>query len=113
MFDNDPFQRSKLYFTIIQLLRIASDWIRESMEDLKSLSEHTNHLAKLQSFRDSRSSLVTASSGKILEQNWKKVIAYQRSIGKPLLDRIERKTEGVKSLRDGVCFRWPSSSTLC
>jgi hypothetical protein len=45
---------------------------------------------------------VTVSVRTVLEQNWKNVISHQKSLAKPLLERIEKKTEEVKSLRDGV-----------
>jgi hypothetical protein len=106
MFDNSSFSRSELYFTTLQLLRISSEWIRGGMEDLESLAEASachyislsdgHHVKK--SYTDHTIHHVT----NVLLQNWKNVISHQKLLCKPLLDRIERKTEEVKSLRDGV-----------
>jgi hypothetical protein len=107
MFDNDPFATSELYFTILQLLRIASDWIGEGINDLESLAKISQWYFEF--FGTPRRSggsqdPVTLNVWKVLERNWKHVISYQKSLAKPLLERIGRKTEEVKSLRDGVCL---------
>jgi hypothetical protein len=106
MFDNNSFTRSELYFATLQLLRISSEWIRGSMEDLESLAQGTEiYLFEIQAYlrpeRDDHDP-TTANVARVLRQNWKNVLAHQKRLGKPLLDRIEKKTEEVKSLRDGV-----------
>jgi hypothetical protein len=107
MFDNDPFPRSELYFTILQRLRISADWISESLKDLESLAEASQIMCeegvtKSPDERRGRQDPVTVSVRTVLEQNWKNIISHQKSLAKPLLERIEKKTEEVKSLRDGV-----------
>jgi hypothetical protein len=107
MFDKDPFPTSELYFTILQLLRLASDWIRGSLEDLETLAESWDfyrYFTKLPAKRNGLQDPVTVNVTKVLKKNWKNVISHQKSLAKPLLDRIEKKTEEVKSLRDGVCL---------
>ncbi|KAN0102633.1 hypothetical protein V8E51_010946 [Hyaloscypha variabilis] len=106
MFDNDPFPRSDLYFTVLQLLRISADWISESLKDLESLAEASQIMCEIftksPDKRRGRQDPVTVSVRTVLEQNWKNVISHQKSLAKPLLERIEKKTEEVKSLRDGL-----------
>jgi hypothetical protein len=75
MFDNNSFSRSELYFTILQLLRISSEWIRGGMEDLESLVE-----ASL----------------------WYYELPYVGNRAKRSPDDPTTSTEEVKSLRDGV-----------
>jgi hypothetical protein len=106
MFDNNSFSRSELYFTILQLLRISSEWIRGGMEDLESLVEASLWYYELpyvgNRAKRSPDDPTTSNVSRVLQQNWKNVISHQKNLCKPLLDRIEKKTEEVKSLRDGV-----------
>jgi hypothetical protein len=89
MFDNS-FRKSELYFGILQLLRIASEWIHEAMEDLKSLEEDFN--------------ISTAQNApEAARSNWKTLVSYLGKIGKQLVERVQEITNGVKSLKDGVC----------
>ena len=109
MFDNNSFSRSELYFTTLQILRISSEWIRGGIEDLESLAgasvwRYRGLEAWGYGVKRSRPESTTANVSRVLEQNWENVISHQKSLGKPLLDRIEKKTEEVKSLRDGVCL---------
>lgn len=39
MYDNDKLQRSEVYFSLLQLLRIFSEWITSSRADLGKLVE--------------------------------------------------------------------------
>jgi hypothetical protein len=106
MFDNNSFSRSELYFTTLQLLRISSEWIRGGMEDLESVAEASvwdYNLPYGNRVKRSPDDPTTLNICRVLQQNWKNVISHQKGLGKPLLHRIEKKTEEVKSLRDGVC----------
>jgi hypothetical protein len=89
MFD-DSSQKSELYVTILRLLRIASRWIPEAMEDLKSLVEDFN--------------ISTAHfAPEATRSNWKTLVSNLDRIGKQLLERIEEQTDEVKCLREEVC----------
>jgi hypothetical protein len=97
MFDIE-FKRSKQYFTILQMLRIFHDWISFSIDSFK----HSVDYLLLPEYHEYEHNL-NASSRQMVRSNWEALLAYHEEIAKPLLDRIEKKTEEVKSLRDGVC----------
>lgn len=97
MFDTD-FKRSKLYFTLLQVLRIFGEYISPVSEDIKSLSSFFLDPANGLPFYDPR-----PDEESIIESNWKLVIQLQKDAEERLLRRILDKTEEVKSLRDGVC----------
>jgi hypothetical protein len=62
------------------LLDIAPRWIRETMEDFKSLEEDI--------------SLSTAQSApEAVHSNWRSLVSFLDRIGKHLLDHIEEQTD--------------------
>ena len=97
MFDLD-FKRSKVYFTLLQVLRIFGEYISTVSEDIKSLSSHFLDPDNGLTFYDPTSDEVG-----IIESNWKMVIQLQKNAEERLLTRLLSKTEEIKSLRDGVC----------
>lgn len=97
MFDLD-FNRSSLYFTLLQVLRIFGEYISTVSEDLKSLKSLFLDSANGLPFNDPRPDEMSD-----IESNWKLVTQLQEDAEKRLLSRILAKTEEVKSLRDGVC----------
>ncbi|OTA53959.1 hypothetical protein K449DRAFT_389502 [Hypoxylon sp. EC38] len=97
MFDNS-FELSKLYFSVLQLLRIITEWIEESITDLRDLRERYA-LRKRFLIQILKLGLDDISS---TEKNWDTVIATMELPANRLLDRINRKAEEVKSLRDGL-----------
>lgn len=99
MFDNS-FERSASYFTVLQISRKFSDTIRGSLDDLRAMRKKwddwkfdSNKAGGAHPFRESRP---------ILTSNWDTVVSYHNMLVEQLLSRIEKKTEEVKSLRDGV-----------
>jgi hypothetical protein len=98
MFDIE-FKRSKQYFTILQMLRIFHDWISMSIDSFK----HSVDFLLLPWSHGYEYNL-NASSRRMVRSNWEALLTCQEEIAKPLLDRIEKKTEEVKSLRDGVRY---------
>lgn len=90
MFD-DQLKRYRQYFTVLQILRISSDWIKTSMENFKSEVETTwyTHIYEIE-------------HDVILRSNGQALVSYKEEVGKRLLSRIEKKTEEVKSLSEGV-----------
>ncbi|KAI0885813.1 uncharacterized protein GGS22DRAFT_199974 [Annulohypoxylon maeteangense] len=95
MFDNS-FQLSRLYFNVHQLLRVINDWIEESVIDLKAIRQewlkNRNNLGFHLDKRELR----------MIEKNWDTVISDIDTRAKGLIDRVNRRTQDVKDLRDGL-----------
>jgi hypothetical protein len=101
MFD-DEFKRSELYFGALQLLRVSSDWIEETMEDLKS-----SHMSCIEGLETTRGFITNDcelrdEDIKLLDSAWQKLRNKKGDDYKTLLQRIKRKRKEVESLRDGV-----------
>lgn len=94
MFDKS-FQHAESHFQIMQLLRIATLWIQTTQKDLKSLRDGL--MAGLSNSLD-------YAQDEQLNRNWDKTFAALEAQSDKLFRRIDKKTEEVKSLRDGVCF---------
>ncbi|KAI0815974.1 hypothetical protein GGR55DRAFT_675583 [Xylaria sp. FL0064] len=96
MFDAD-FERSRLYFTLLQVLRIFGDYIRTVSDDLDSLSNiFLNPLYGLPF------EYPTPDELRDIKGNWEMVIRFQKDAEQRLLARLSYKTEEIKSLRDGL-----------
>jgi len=94
MFD-DSFQRSKVYFTVLETLRVSGDWIRDSLKSWDSLREQWSRDVKPERLF-SQPDLVA------VQENWAVVDRNIKACADILLTRVANKTEEVKSLRDGV-----------
>ncbi|KAF3058551.1 hypothetical protein GL218_05448 [Daldinia childiae] len=106
MFDS-TFERSRLYFTVLQALRIFSEWIQESGRELQQLKLDFD--GNIQSSGTRRSSISSSHGGespnsfmKEIDEAWEKVISIHGTSSKSLIDRIEKKEEEIKSFRDGL-----------
>jgi hypothetical protein len=99
MFD-ESFEISKDYFTVLQLLRIFAECIQQSMDDLRAMQ--SEFFSQYPTGNLSHCRHLSLAARRVLAQNWETVVDSQGEIGKRLLVRIDRKTEEVKSLRDGV-----------
>jgi hypothetical protein len=97
---DDSFEISENYFTILQILRIFAGYIQESMDHLRAMQ--SEFLSWHPTGSLSHSYRLSLAARRVLAQNWQTVVDLQSEIGKRLLARIDRKTEEVKSLRDGV-----------
>ncbi|KAJ8126151.1 hypothetical protein O1611_g7486 [Lasiodiplodia mahajangana] len=95
MFD-DNFERSKLYFTVLQILRIFGDRIRTVSSDLHMLDDLFLKRTDFPMRRMRQHEL------QAMRSNWELVRATQKKAERCLLDRILSKTEEMKSLRDGL-----------
>jgi len=111
MFD-DSFKRSASYFTVLQMLRIFSDTIHESTTDLEAMKVEWLKGDFPGSPPRSESSDFGKEVKRILSSNWDTVTSHQKRIARELIDRIERKTEEAKSLRDGVGFTAPFAISI-
>jgi hypothetical protein len=97
MFD-DHFERSELYFTILQILRVFGEYIRTLSLDLHYLDE----VFCPEGPSDFPLKDMRPDELRIMRENWEKVIKVHEKAEKRLLSRLSDKTEEVKSLRDGV-----------
>jgi hypothetical protein len=109
MIDGNDLQLSKFYFTVLQLLRTAAEWIRESMEDLRRTVDDMERLYLVQTVDQGATFLPEGSDREVrdaavamFKQNWESVLAEQNRLGSALLTRIATKQVETKSLRDGV-----------
>ncbi|KAE9372640.1 hypothetical protein N431DRAFT_244483 [Stipitochalara longipes BDJ] len=95
MFDLD-FDRSRLYFTVLQVLRIFGECIRAVSADLSPFDRLFSPSTSSSYWDVSTDELLAYSS------NWKSVTKHQKDTEERLLRRLLDKTEEVKSLRDGL-----------
>ncbi|KAI1119853.1 hypothetical protein F5Y10DRAFT_273656 [Nemania abortiva] len=96
MFDKTEFERSKLYVTILQILRIFGECIRTVSDDLCLLDDVF--------LRDPYFPMdnMRPHEIQIMRSNWELVKEFQKNAEEIILGRILQKTEEVKSLRDGL-----------
>lgn len=95
MFDN-AFQRSRVYFEVLQMLRLFSNYIGVTGSDLQG-----SVLDKV--FIPVSQPTFVKESEKILRNNWELLKLHQSEAQERLLQRISKKMEEVMSLRDAVC----------
>jgi hypothetical protein len=115
MYDDSNLAVSELYFFISQLLRFASVWIRESVDDLhdfvRKLEDH--HFSPANKTRHPHASFLPdtpeaqRAAIEVFRQNWASVTTHQQKLADILLDRIAKKQEEVNSLREGVSIMQP------
>jgi hypothetical protein len=96
MFDLD-FERSRLYFTILQILRIFGECIRTVSMDIRALDIMFSASAISANWGDP-----TPDELHDFEWNWKYITKHQNDAEERLLRRLTDKTAEVTSLRDGV-----------
>ncbi|KAI1104486.1 hypothetical protein F4804DRAFT_187801 [Jackrogersella minutella] len=106
MFDS-TFERSRLYFTVLQTLRIFSEWIQESERELQQLKRDfdvniQSNLARHGSISSNRDDLPSSTFIKEIDLAWDELIDMHHSSSRSLLDRIEKKEAEIKSFRDGL-----------
>ncbi|KAI1204290.1 uncharacterized protein F4807DRAFT_472322 [Annulohypoxylon truncatum] len=106
MFDSS-FERSKLYFTVLQTLRIFTEWIQESERELQQLKRDfdinvQSNTARRSSIASSHGTAPPAMFVKEIDEAWEELMTLHNSSSKSLLDRIEKKEVEIKSFRDGL-----------
>jgi hypothetical protein len=103
MFDRS-LEKSELYFAVLQILRIISEWIYKSVTDLENQKAELAYYAGFGSrVPEYPNNLET--DRRVINSNWDMLISHHAKLIKVLLDRIERKTKEVESLRDGVTLQ--------
>ncbi|KAI1495191.1 hypothetical protein F5X96DRAFT_206690 [Biscogniauxia mediterranea] len=103
MFDS-TFERSRLYFRVLETLRVFSEWIEESGRELKRL--RSDYSAAADPGYKRRGS-VDGDNGdppfaKEIDNAWDELLTFHASASKSLLDRIRKKNEEIKSFKDGL-----------
>ena len=107
--DGSDLRLSEFYPAVLQILRIAADWIQESMDDLQWMVDDMERLY----FSPDTGRFVTflpledepkaqEATIQVFRQNWESVRSHQQRLGKALLAHITRTQEAVESLKDGV-----------
>lgn len=93
LFDSSP-AHAESHFQILNLLRLAGYWIRQTQEDWRKLRVQT----------------MVCQHGDFgrVEEFWRASESELLDYSKSILERIEKKTEETKGLRDGVSTPEPS-----
>lgn len=118
MFDNSrSMELSRQYFTVLQLLRISEKWIDDNLAEWKNFCEGSlgdkdiDHFLRVGFSMYRRIELISnpaAFADELTEllKRWAlqrdKVTQMMTAQSQQLRDRIDKKTEEVISLRDGV-----------
>lgn len=111
MVDDGDFQLSGFYSRIIQILRIADEWIQESMDDLRRTVEDIERLylrpesSQFASFLPVMADRDPQAATKAFKDSLESMISHQKRIGDSLLARVETKYREVMILRDEVRLR--------
>lgn len=106
MFDSSSsMSLSRQYFTVLQVLRIARQWIDDNLAEWKRTTTgilHSNNQGQI------AWEVKPVAAGQSLENQLDKVTALLTSQTEQLRQRIDGKAREVESLRDGVriclCF---------
>ncbi|KAK8073927.1 hypothetical protein PG994_004826 [Apiospora phragmitis] len=106
------FETSDRYFFIIELLRISTEWIKDTENGLRQLQADMDKCMEEDDVRwlsvpwlqprsgYTRESRIACTD--VIKHNWWVVLQAYEKYEKNILAKIERKTQEVKSLRDGL-----------
>lgn len=107
----DDEQLLEFYPLVLQILRIAADWIQESIDDLQWLVDDmerlyfspNTHADSYATFLPSNLEAKAQDAAiAVFKKNWESVKSKQQRLAKTLLTRIARKQAEVESLKDAV-----------
>lgn len=96
MYDDHRLNRSEIYFTVVQLLRIFEEWTSEPEEAIRTLRYQTTYELK------SRVKSRQPEAQRIIERNWTALLSQAQTSRNRILGLIKRKRDEIQSLRDGV-----------
>ncbi|SPO02512.1 uncharacterized protein DNG_05185 [Cephalotrichum gorgonifer] len=105
MYDSHTLERSSHYFEMLHILRIFSQVISENRSNIEDLVSRVNAHPMLFSGWPRWSNETREESqliNRVRDHNWKVIFALQEKAAERLLGKIERKTEEIKNLRDGL-----------
>lgn len=94
MFDSS-FTRSKDYFSALQILRLVDEWVDEGVEKLRELQQG-DQVVILERFETRHH----------CDENWNRAIRNIEMRAQQIKNRVAKKSEEIKSLRDGVRRLW-------
>jgi len=102
MFDRS-LDKSEIYFAVLQILRIMSEWIYESVTALEKQKEEWAQVRQVWRGAPEYLSETNQEIDRgIINSNWDVLLSHHAKLEKVLRDRIDRKAKEVESLRDGV-----------
>lgn len=107
MLDNNNLDRSDQYFQILQLLRVVTRWIQESQKDLARMGKEWSWKPRFRGKHVVAAKEVLDTDEKIVRDNWRVLISHHTTLSEELFREIDRKTEDIKSLRDGASRLFP------
>ncbi|CEL08650.1 hypothetical protein ASPCAL11797 [Aspergillus calidoustus] len=103
MFDGDDFFKSEQYFTILQALRLCRNYVNDTIRDVRNIPNiiHDELDPTLEGLaeNDLAEKLLELQR---LDTILSRLVSDCEALFEPLLDRIERINEEMKSLRDGL-----------
>ncbi|KAK5651821.1 hypothetical protein OQA88_11590 [Cercophora sp. LCS_1] len=108
MVDSSDLRLSSFYFAVIQILRIAADWIQESIDNLRQTVDDMERLYFSPTAADNfptflpREPREPSAAIKTFKQNWDSVMLHQQRSGTALLIRISKLQEETRTLRDST-----------
>jgi hypothetical protein len=95
LFD-DSFKRSSLYFVLLETLRVSRGWVDDMIHDWDSLYRQWTREVR-------PSEIFDEADLQAVELAWSTVLAMVHTKGEQLKDIINRRSDEIKSVRDGVC----------
>lgn len=101
----NSFERTEVYFTVIEVLRNASEWIKDNTKEVERLSGKWDFFSPPQaSGQGPHGEPRRWECYRVIKNNWKLILKKAKDHERELLETTRRKMEEVKSLRDGVRF---------
>ncbi|GAW19347.1 hypothetical protein ANO14919_088330 [Xylariales sp. No.14919] len=101
MYDDEQLSQSETYFSILQLFRVWEEIINETKRDLRRLADICHHNLNI-GIQHSHNAPEEEAAIAIIAENWKTVTSSFEGYAQKLLERMNRKTGEIKSLRDGL-----------
>ncbi|KAI1372752.1 hypothetical protein F4677DRAFT_431417 [Hypoxylon crocopeplum] len=107
MLDDAELKKSDRYFGVLQLLRIMTHWVEQSKEGIEKLPKdwderHSGLYFDIRGLHipcDRRKIELDAS---VISKNWEILVHRHKTLAEGLLKEIGRRTEDIKTLRDGL-----------
>ncbi|KAI1114294.1 hypothetical protein F5Y14DRAFT_415315 [Nemania sp. NC0429] len=102
MYDDEQLSQSEIYFSLLQLLRVFDETITQGERDLQLLADTCCSILEINLRHFHEDDEGEAAAVSIVAENWKMITSSHTKRTRELLERMSRKTEDLKSLRDGL-----------